>query len=197
MKLNKKSLPLYLAGLGIVISLVAGVTFAAFTDKAKVMGSTFSVGSADLRFLEDMPKGTDPTNLVDEIPGPTFGNIGQTWSADYPVKLINNGTSGITIASRAYYETVNDPAELRSDINVEIFEWNDANVNGVLDPGEVGMSLGKKTILKWKTEGLGVGQINPGQVRALVLRSSTENLSSTKQGKSALFDFEFESAQMY
>ena len=197
MKLNKKSLPFYLAGLGIVISLAAGVTFAAFTDKAKVMGSTFSIGSADLRFLEDLPKGTDPTNLVDELPGPTFGNIGQTWSGDYPIKLINNGTSGITIASHAYYETTNDPAELRSDINVEIFEWNDANVNGVLDTGEVGMSLGKKTIIKWKTEGLGVGQINPGQVRALVLRFSTENLSSTKQGKSALFDFEFESAQMY
>lgn len=195
MKISKK-LPVYLAGLGIIISLAAGVTFAAFTDKAKVLGSTFSIGSADLRFLKDLPKGTDPTNLVDELPGPTFGNIGQTWSADYPLKLINNGTSGITISSHAYYETTNDPAELRSDINVEIFEWNDANSNGVLDNGEVGMSLGKKTVVKWKTEGFGVGQIYPGQTRPLVLRFSTENLSSTKQGKSALFDFEFESAQM-
>ena len=195
MKINKKSLS-YLAGLGILVSLAAGITFAAFTDKAKVLGSTFSVGSADLRFLNDLPMGTDPTNLVDELPGPTFGNIGQTWSSDYPIKLINNGTSGINIASHAYYETANDPAELRSDISVEIFEWGDANVNGVLDPGEVGMTLGKKTIVKWKTEGLGVGQIYPGQVRALILRFSTDNLRATKQGKSALFDFEFESAQL-
>jgi len=195
LKTNKKSL-FYVAGLGIILSLAAGVTFAAFTDKGKVLGSTFSIGSADIRFLRDLPLGTDPTNLVDELPGPSFGNIGQTWSADYPMKIINNGTSGINIVSHAFYETINDPAELRSDINVEIFEWNDANSSGVLDPGEVGMTLGKKTLIKWKTEGMGVGQINPGQARALVLRFSTENLSSTKQGKSALFDFEFESAQL-
>jgi len=190
------NLVFYLAGLAVVVSLVAGVTFAAFTDKAKVLGSNFSIGSADIRFLNNLPMGTDPTNLVDELPGPTFGNIGQTWSSDYPIKIINNGTSGLNITSHAYYETANDPAELRSDISVEIFEWNDANGNGVLDTGEVGLSLGKKTIVKWKTEGLGVGQMYPGQLRALVLRFSTENLSTTKQGKTALFDFEFESAQL-
>jgi len=193
---NNNKLGLYLAGLAVVLSMVAGVTFAAFTDKAKVLGSNFSIGSADIRFLNDLPLGTDPTNLVDELPGPTFGNIGQTWSADYPIKVINNGTSGVNLASHAYYETANDPADLRSDINVEIFEWNDANGNGVLDTGEVGMSMGKKTIVKWKTEGMGLGQFNPGQLKALVLRFSTENLSSTKQGKTALFDFEFESAQL-
>ncbi len=192
---EKKKYLIYALGLLAVVSLITGITFAAFTDKAKVLGSTFSVGSADLKFLKDLPLGTDPTNLVDELPGPSFSNIGQTWSADYPLKLINNGTSGISITSKAYYETANDPAELRSDIYVEIFEWNDANNNGVLDSGEIGLSLAKKTIVKWKTEGIGIGQINPGQTRPLVLRFSVENLSATKQGKSALFDFEFESVQ--
>ncbi len=192
---EKKKYLIYALGFLALISLIAGVTLAAFTDKAEVLGSTFSVGSADLKFLKDLPLGTDPTNLVDELPGPSFSNIGQTWSADYPLKLINNGTSGISITSRAYYETANDPAELRADINVEILEWNDANSDGVLDSGEIGLSLAKKTITKWKTEGIGVGQINPGQTRPLVLRFSTQNLSSTKQGKSALFDFEFESVQ--
>jgi len=178
-----------------LVSLITGVTLAAFTDKAKVLGSTFSVGSADLKFLKDLPLGTEPTNLVDELPGPSFSNIGQTWSADYPLKLINNGSLKISVTSKAYYETANDPADLRSDIYVEIFEWNDANNNGVLDSGEIGLSLAKKTIIKWKTEGIGVGQINPGQTRPLVLRFSVDNLSATKQGKSAMFDFEFESVQ--
>ncbi|EKD85828.1 MAG: hypothetical protein ACD_37C00599G0006, partial [uncultured bacterium] len=57
---NNNKLGLYLAGLAVVLSMVAGVTFAAFTDKAKVLGSNFSIGSADIRFLNDLPLGTDP-----------------------------------------------------------------------------------------------------------------------------------------
>ena len=47
----KKKKLFYLIGSSlIVISLIAGITYAAFSDKAKVLGSTFSVGSANLMF---------------------------------------------------------------------------------------------------------------------------------------------------
>ena len=53
---------------------------------------------------------------------------------------------------------------------------------------------GKKTIVKWKTEGLSLGQAATGEVKALVLRFSTDTLPDTKQGKSGVFDFVFSSA---
>jgi hypothetical protein len=193
----KSKKTLYVLGMLLAAGLTIGIAYAAFTDENKVLGSTFSVGSADIKFFNNLAGNTEPTNLVDELPGPTFTNIGQTWSSDYPLKIYNNGTSPVSLTSHSFYETANDPAELRSDISVEIFEWNDANYNGLTDPSEVdNVGIAKKTLVKWKTEGIGLGQLNAGVFRSFVLRFSTTNLSETKQGQSALFDFEFESAEL-
>ena len=192
----KKSKIMYLLGSSLlVISLIAGITYAAFSDKAKVLGSTFSVGSADLKFLESLSMGTDPSNYRDELPGPTFSNIGPGWTQDYLVKLISMATSKISVSTNAFYETANDPDELRSDINVEIIKWYDTNQNGLVDEGEEGPVIGKKTIIKWKTEGFTLGDLFYGQAMELILRFSAPTLSETKQGSSAMFDFEFNSIQ--
>jgi predicted ribosomally synthesized peptide with SipW-like signal peptide len=192
----KKKIP-YIIGLAIVtISLLAGITYSAFTDQAKVAGSTFSVGSANLMFLESLSMGTDPANYRDELPGPSFDNLGPGWQQDYLVKLISMATSKIGITSKAYYETVNDPKDLRSDIMVEIIKWADTNQNGIVDPGEEGLSLGQKSFIKWKTEGFSLGELNHGQTMELILRFSTPNISATKQGAAATFDFEFNAIQM-
>jgi len=176
----------------IFLSLL-GITYAAFIDKGKILGSTFTVGSSDLKLLSNLSGGVDPSNLADELTGPTFNNIGSSWHQDYLLKLYNNGTSPAQIATHSNYATANDPDDLRSFIYVEPFPWNDANNNGVVDTGEEGTSLGRKTIIKWKTEGFDLGSLGTGEVKGLILRFSTDSVSDTKQGKSGVFDFEFDS----
>lgn len=177
--------------LGLV--LIAGVAYAAFEDRGRVLGSRFSVGSSDLKLLADLAGGTDSVNLEDEITGPNFDNIYPNWQSDYMVKIFNNGSSVVQLTTSANYETANDPDELRQVIFVEPFEWDDANGNGVVDTGEEGASLGRKTIVKWKTEGYSLGQLNQGEVKSLILRFSTDSIGSSKQGKTGIFDFEFDS----
>lgn len=192
---NKKIL--YLTGLlMLVISLVAGITYAAFTDKAEVLGSTFSVGSANLMFLEDLALGTDPSNYRDSLTGPSFTNIAPEWTQDYLLKLISLGTSEVSLSTNAYYETANDPESIREDVLVEVIKWYDTNQNGILDEGEEGPSLGQKTIIKWKTEGFALGNLFYGQTMGLILRFSVPSISEAKQGASAVFDFEFNSIQL-
>lgn len=191
---NKKLF--YLIGSSlIIISLIAGITYAAFSDKAKVLGSSFSVGSANLMFLESLSMGTNPSNYRDELQGPTFTNIGPGWTQDYLVKLISMASSKITVSTNAFYETANDPESLRSDIEVEIIKWYDTNQNGVVDSGEEGPVVGKKNIIKWKSEGFTLGDLNYGQTMELILRFSAPTISESKQGASAVFDFEFNSIQ--
>jgi predicted ribosomally synthesized peptide with SipW-like signal peptide len=195
-KMKNKKL-LYLLGIStLALSLIVGITYAAFTDKAEVLGSTFSVGSANLMFLEDLALGTDPSNYRDELTGPSFVNIGPGWTQDYLLKLISLGTSEISISTNAYYETANDPESIREDILVEVIKWYDTNQNGILDDGEEGPSLGQKTIIKWKTEGFTLGNLFYGQTMGLILRFSAPSISETKQGASAVFDFEFNSIQL-
>lgn len=182
--------------LGVILAVACaatfGVTYAAFSDKGKYVGAGFSVGSADLKLLGDVTQGTTPANLVDEKPGPIFSNIGPSWVSDYTIKLYNNATTPLNIFSVSNYETTKDPNELRSVISCEVFDWNDTNANGVVDQGEIGTSYGTKTLIKWKSEGLSIGQIAIGETKGYILRFTTTNsLSSTLQGKNGIFDFEF------
>ena len=177
----------------LVLVAIVGATFAAFAYKGKVLGTAFSIGSSDMKFLIDLANSTDTANLTDELQGPSFNNISANWTKDYLIKLYNNGTSQVQLASNANYLTANDPDDLRSIIYVEPFEWNDANTNGALDTGELGVSYGRKTIVKWKTEGYALGTLDQGGIKGLLLKFSTDTVSDTKQGKSGIFDFEFDS----
>lgn len=179
----------------LVVVISAGITYAAFIDKGKVLGSNFSVGSADIKILNDLLLGTQPSNLVDEKPGPSFLGIGPNWSEKYLIKIFNNSTGQIRLTSNSNYVTAEDPDDLRNIIYVEPFLWNDSNNNGMLDTGEEGNSFGRKTIVKWKTEGYDLGLVQAGETSSLILKFSTDAVSDTKQGKSALFDFEFNSTE--
>jgi hypothetical protein len=186
---------MYIVG-GFVVLALVGITYAAFSDKGKVLGSSFSVGNADIKLLLDLTLGAEPTNLVDEIPGPIFTNIGQNWERDYLIKIYNNGTYKMALASHSNYETINDPDDLRQYIYAEIYPWDDANNDGQVTGEELGVSIGRKTIIKWKTEGFSLGQFNAGEVLGFVIRFSTETISDTKQGKQGVFDFEFDSIEL-
>ena len=194
--MTKRKLIYVLGSIAAACGLLAGVTYAAFTDSGKVLGSTFSTGSADLKFLSDVTAGNDSANLVDELTGPSFSNISPTWTQNYLMKLVNNGTSKLAITTNADYTTANDPKSLRSNITAEIIKWNDTNSNGVLDSGEEGTSLGSKTIIKWKTEGFDLGELESGQTMSLIIRFSAPTLTGTQQGSTGIFDFLFNAIQM-
>ncbi len=177
----------------VVALLSAGVAYAAFADKIKLKTALFSTGSAEIKFLINLAGSTQADNITDELPGPSFTNIGSNWQNDYAVKVFNNSTTAIDLGTNAFYETINDPDELRSYISVEPISWDDANNNGLVEAEELGTSYGTKTITKWKTEGFALGEVGAGNVKGLLLRFTTATLSDTKQGKTGTFDFEFES----
>jgi len=171
--------------------LIGGITYAAFMDKGSVLGSSFSVGSSDIKLLLNVAGNIDSSNLTDEIPGPSFTNITPFWQRDYLVKIYNNATSTLTLTSASNYTTANDTEDLRQIIFIEPLEWSDTNANGLVDEGEVTYSYGRKTIIKWKTEGINLGTVNQGGIKGLILRFSTDDISETKQGATGSFDFEF------
>lgn len=185
-----------IAGLVVLGLILAGIGYAAFSDRAEILGASVSVSSADIKFLEDLSLGVDESNLVDSKSGPNFENIYTGWVYDYPIKIFNNGTSQLILTSNAEYTTANDPKNLRQIVFVEPFVWNDTNNNGVVDDGELGSSLTQKTIVKWKTEGYELGTLNPGGVAGFVLRFSTPSIGSSYQGSNAVFDFLFDAAEI-
>jgi len=179
-----------------ILLLVAltGLAIAAFGDKGEILGSSFTIGSADIKLLSSITGGTSSDNLVDQLDGPNFANIAPYWTQDYFIKIYNNAPTPVHLTSNANYETVNDPEDLRQIIYVEPYNWNDANNDGEIGVGELdAQPLGRKTIVKWKTEGFDLGTVNPGTIKGLLLRFSTEEVSDTKQGASGVFDFEFDS----
>ena len=187
----KKTFYIY-GSLVLLILLTLGVTFATFTDNAKFIGTTFSVASSDIKLLDVIGGGTDPSNLVDNKAGPSFENITPEWFEDYVVQVYNNGTGPVNLTSTANYQTADDPAELRQIIFVEIFDWEDANADGIPQESEyTSSSYGAKTIIKWNTVGFDLGVLPQGEVRTLLVRFSTTSVSPTKQGAGMLFDFEF------
>lgn len=174
--------------------ILAGVAVAAFGDKGEILGSSFNIGSADIKFLSSLTGGTLAGNLVDQLDGPSFSNITPYWEQDYLIKIYNNASTPVQLTTNAYYETANDPEDLREIIFVEPWPWEDSDNDGEVDTGELdATSLGRKTIIKWKTEGFDLGTLDAGGVKDLVLKFSTDTVSDTKQGASAVFDFEFDS----
>ena len=195
MKEIRKKLIIYF-GLAIAFIGAAGIAYAAFSDRGDVQGTTISVGSADIKLLDDLGGVLDEANLIDVKEGPSFGNIGQNWSKEYLVQLFNNGTSQVSLFSTADYETVNDPQDLRQEVMVEFFPWDDINNDGTDTPDEIGTSLGKKTIVKWKTEGIDLGTMSTGEVKGFYIEFSTLDLPDSYQGASMVFDFGFDSIAM-
>lgn len=178
----------------VFISLtLASVTYAAFSGKSKILGTSVSVGSADIKLLKEVDSGVSADNLVAEMPGPVLSSIYPGWSFDYLVKVYNNSATSLSLTTNANYTTDNDPAELRQLIYVQPIPWQDANNNGHPDSDELGVPMDRKTIVKWKTEGFNLGTIDSGDVNGYVLRFSTDSIPDTKQGATAKFDFEFNS----
>lgn len=186
----KKLLFLY-SSIFLLLLSVSGVAYAAFVDTDKVLGSTFTIGSSEIAFLSDIAGPSSSENLIDELVGPAFIGIYPGWEEDYLIKIYNNSGSSVSLVTNAAYDTVNDPQNIRQDLMVEVITWFDNNNDGRVDDLEVGSSLGKKTIVKWKTEGFDLGPFNADDTMGLILRFSADSIPDASQGSSAIFDFEF------
>lgn len=189
--MRKNAKLFYFIAVVLNFALIGGITYAAFVDKGSVLGSSFSVSNSDIKFLTNVAGSIEKSNLSEELSGPSFTNIKPYWQKDYLLKLYNNATGDLTITSSANYITANDTQDLRYAIFVEPIQWIDQNANGNVDEGESIYSYGKKSILKWKTEGFNLSTLKQGEVMGLILKFTTEDLSDTKQGATAIFDFEF------
>ncbi len=176
-----------------LVGIVSGAAYAAFADKGEILGSSFSVGSADIKLYKDLSGGPTSENLTDSLAGPSFTNISSNWSADFPLKIYNNASDHIQLTSNAFYETINDPDDLRQILYVEPINWGDPNNNGIVEDGELGSTFGRKTLVKWKTEGYDLSSVAPGSTKGMILRFSSDAIPDTKQGKTAVFDFIFDS----
>jgi len=154
-------------------------------------GVAFKTTVIELKFLKNIAEGNTVENQTSEISGVSFDQIISGWTYDYLVKITNTSSSSLNVSSFSNYQTDQDPADLRYSLFVELFPWNDTNNNGSVDDGELGDSLGKKSFVKWKTEGFNLGIFDSGKVYGYVLRFSAAELSDAKQGKSGVFDFEF------
>lgn len=182
-----------LGSLLVVAVGLMGVAYASFTDQSKFAGSRFSIGSADLKLLDNLAGGTDASNLVDTKPVPSYDNISPQWFSDYLIKIYNNGTQPVTLTSNMDYDTVNDPASIREILYMEPYDWNDADADGVVDEGEQGISYGKKVFTSWKSTGFDFGQLEAGATKALIMRFSAGNISNAKMGAVGTFDYMFDS----
>lgn len=182
----KRIISFLLAGI-----FIGGVAYAAVSGKILLKGVAFKTTVIELKFLKNLAEGNTQTNLTSEINGVSFDQIINGWSYDYLVKLANTSSANLNVSSFSNYQTDLDPADLRYSLFVELFPWNDANNNGVVEETELGLSLGKKSFVKWKTEGFNLGTFEPGKIYGYTLRFTAEGLTDAKQGKSGVFDFEF------
>lgn len=170
-----------------------GVAYASFTDQSKFMGSRFSIGSADLKLLNDLAGGTGASNLVDTKPVPSYDNISPGWSSNYLIKVYNNGTQPVTLSSKMDYLTSNDLMDIRELLYMEPYAWDDANNDGLADEVEQGISYGRKLFTAWKSTGFNFGELGAGDTKALIMRFSADNIANVKMGAVGTFDFMFDS----
>lgn len=178
----------------LVAGALMGVAYASFTDQSKFSGSRFSIGSADLKLLNDLAGGTDASNLVDTKPVPSYDNISPQWYQDYLIKIYNNGTQAVTLTSNMDYLTTNDPASIRELLYMEPYDWNDLDNDGVFDgETEQGTSYGKKAFTAWKSTGFNFGQLDAGATKPLIMRFSAGSVTNAKMGAVGTFDFMFDS----
>jgi hypothetical protein len=171
--------------------LVGGVAFAALSNKIIMKGSSFQTSTVQLKFLKNLSGNLSTDNLISEINGVSFDGILNGWQQDYLVKIANTSPQTLAVKSFANYSTDQDPASLRYSLYVEVIPWNDLNNNGVYDSGEEGTSLGKKTFVKWKTEGFDLGNFDTNKTYGYILRFTSDGITDAKQGANGVFDFEF------
>ena len=211
-QIMKTSLVSFIKSFVIIISvfaIISGATQAAFTSTSTNPGNTFTTGTAELKLLNTLTYGTfDPdTNKFfmtdtectgvceDSVPGVTFSNIYPGWTGESLVKVVNTGSLNLILSSVA--SQTGGSTELSNWITVELYGWNDANSNGVVDPGEqqAAYGTGPVTLTEWFAASpfTDLGQIDGSyEVRGFIFRFAVDpGIPGTFQGSSMSADFTF------
>ncbi len=96
--INKR---IVISGLSILssLALMAGASFALFSDSASSQDNKFSTGNADLQIAEDVVPQGDPGTYFDSITGVSFSDIapGFTMNKDFWLKNNSAGDFGMNL----------------------------------------------------------------------------------------------------
>lgn len=174
---------------GLFIGFAGLMVVAAFQTRGQVKGTSFTTGSAEILFYNDLAGTATDTNLVTEKSFSPFELIGPNWTDTRLVKLYNKGTESLNLTLIA--ELSGQDSTLSDNLNVEIFDWNDANSDGVLDEDELGISLGTKTLTVWQTSSYDLGTFESEASKSFVLKFSVGDITDELQKANVTYNFVF------
>jgi len=174
---------------GLFVGFAGLMVAAAFQTRGQVKGTSFIAGSAEIVFYSDISGTSADTNLVTEKSFSPFELIGPNWTDIRLVKLYNKGTENLKLTFIA--ELSGTDSTLSDNLNVEVYNWNDSNSDGVLDDEELGSSLGVKTLKAWQTSSYDLGTFQSETTKQLVLKFSVGNITDELQKSNVTYNFVF------
>jgi len=174
---------------GVFLGIAGLMVSAAFQTQGQVKGTSFTAGSAEIMFYNDLSKSSDSSNLVSEKSFSAFDLIGPNWSDTRLVKIYNKGTENLKLTFIA--QVSGTDSTLSDNVNIEVFSWNDTNSNGVLDDDELGDTFGAKTLKQWQTESFDLGAFESEVIMPLVLKFSVGDITDELQKSNVTYNFVF------
>ncbi len=134
--MNKKIL-LSLMAIGLVVSVVGGMTWAQWTADTEVLGSTISTGNADLKV-----KASHFTNWYDVIDENVAGgnllgseDIYPGWSITHDLEVKNDSSADIAMALSVYLNIpgATSDSNLRNTLNMRIYDGEGIDVEKTME----------------------------------------------------------------
>ena len=174
---------------GLFLGIAGLMVSAAFQTQGQVKGTSFTAGSAEIMFYNDLSKSSDSSNLVSEKSFSAFDLIRPNWSDTRLVKIYNKGTENLKLTFIA--QVSGTDSTLSDNVNIEVFNWKDTNSNGVLDEGEIGDTFGAKTLKQWQTSSYNLGVFNTQTTKFLVLKFSVGDITDQLQKANVTYNFVF------
>lgn len=166
------------------------VVTAAFQTRGEVKGTSFSTGSAEIKFLSDLEGGTSDSNLLSEKSFKAFDLIGPNWSDMRLVKLYNEGTESLALSFIAVLSGNN--SALSDEIILNLKNWDDKNNNGELDETDTTTSVLSQTLTSWQTNGVDLGDFESKEVKGYVLEFSVGDIEDNLQSSTVTYNFAFD-----
>ncbi len=174
---------------GVFLGIAGLMAVAAFQTQGQVKGTSFTAGSAEILFYSDLSGTSDSNNLLAEKSFSPFELIGPNWTDTRLIKIYNKGTENLKLTLSS--EVVGTDNILSESLNIEVFNWNDANSNGVLDDGETGDSFGAKTLKQWQTSSYDLSTFESQTTKSFALKFSTGDLTDEFQKANVTYNFVF------
>lgn len=192
-KMNKK---IALSGLSIMaaLTILAGATYAAFSDFVTATGNTFAVGNADLQIALD--NSGAPGTYGDTIPGPTFSGIIPGQTKNYVFWLKNASTSATPLDLTADINAI-DPTDdgAQTIDNTLLVSWTcDTDHDNSLANNTPTAEFSPRD---WLNGGnAGVGALTPGQQMECELNGRLpDTADNTVAGQTVSFDARYDGNQ--